>query len=488
MPKCHNCDRKTGNGDFCQWCHYPLNRRTFFPFQVRREPHLNKLARQTEMRAEQTKKLARQAQVKDEQIIKVRKEPGAAWAIAPFRLSRENNSETKTKEKNSPKSDSVIQRQAKELLGREFRTVNNGLDPEEVMTFLETAVGSSEATVKRLEHMVSLHRLSQTMERMVEETRQFSDDIKEIAKQEAEAEKAEILEEAQRRAEEMVAQVKKNWSASIQSANSILLEAQRKAEEMVDQTKTNCSALIENANSALLEAAAKAREVEMAFQNVKEMMDMGTESVRQSIPDLVNSTRRDLSLLYEQYTKELSILGSESGETSSYARDQATIQAEGVPESAKVDKSEKTPDIAPEPHLTSVETEEGEPLLTVEAHAAPKKGAPLLFSGKVILAIPQEAGPSWMEQLRQRLRNIRGVSILLDVRTNAGVSIMHLSLDEPVPLASILLEMPNLESVVEDYQKVEEYSGGLAKILSQHVLNGQHPTMLAVVLSGGTTE
>jgi len=461
MPKCHNCDRKTGNGDFCQWCHYPLNRRTFFPFQVRREPHLNKLARQTEMRAEQTKKLARQAQVKDEQIIKVHKEPGAAWTIAPFRLSRENNSETKTKEKNSPKSDSVIQRQAKELLGREFRTVNNGLDPDEVMTFLETAVGSSEATVKRLEHMVSLHRLSQTMERMVEETRQFSDDIKEIAKQEAEAEKAEILEEAQRRAEEMVAQVKKNWSASIQSANSILLEAQRRAEEMVDQTKTNCSALIENANSALLEAAAKVREVEMAFQNVKEMMDMGTESVRQSIPDLVNSTRRDLSLLYEKYTKELSTLGFESAETSSYARDQETIQAEGVPESAKVDESEKTPDIAPEP---------------------------LLFNGKVILAIPQEAGPSWMEQLRQRLRNIRGVSILLDVRTNAGVSIMDLSLDEPVPLASILLEMPNLESVVEDYQKVEEYSGGLAKILSQHVLDGQHPTMLAVVLSGGTTE
>ncbi len=461
MPKCHNCDRKTGNGDFCQWCHYPLNRRTFFPFQVRRKPHLSKLARQTEMKAEQTKKLARQAQVKDPQIIKVRKEAGAAWTMAPFRLSRENNSETKSKEKNSPKSDSVIQRQAKELLGREFRTVNNGLDPEEVMTFLETAVGSSEATVKRLEHMVSLHRLSQTMERMVEETRQFSDDIKEIAKQEAEAEKAEILEEAQRRAEEMVAQVKKSWSASIQSANSILLEAQRRAEEMVDQTKTNCSALIENANSALLEAATKVREVEMAFQNVKEMMDMGTESVRQSIPDLVNSTRRDLSLLYEQYTKELSTLGFESVETSSYARDQATIQAEGVPESAKVDESEKTPDIAPEP---------------------------LLFSGKVILAIPQEAGPSWMEQLRQRLRNIRGVSILLDVRTNAGVSIMHLSLDEPVPLASILLEMPNLESVVEDYQKVEEYSGGLAKILSQHVLDGQHPTMLAVVLSGGTTE
>ena len=324
MPKCRNCDRKTGNGDFCQWCHYPLNRRTFFHFQARR--------------GSQPKKLSSQAQVKDEPISKVSQEPGAAQTMAPSRLSHENNSDAVQKQQKEE------QRQVIALLGREFRIVNHGLDPYEVKAFLETIAGSSENTIKRLEQMESLHRLAQTMERMVDDTRQFSDDIKETAKQEAEAEKAEILEEAQRRAEEMLDQAKKSWSASIQSANSVLSEAQRRAEEMVGQTKASCRVLIENVNSALSDAATKARELEMAFKNVKEMADMGTESVRQSIPDLVNSTRRDLNLLYEQYTKELSTLRFENVETPSSTRDQATIQTEGVPESAKIDENGESPD------------------------------------------------------------------------------------------------------------------------------------------------
>jgi len=324
------------------------------------------------------------------------------------------------------------------------------------------------------------------MERMVEETRQVSEYIKEQVKQEAEATKAEILEEARHKAEEIVDQAKKSWNASIASANSLLLEAQSKAEEVVDQTQKSRSALIERTNSIILEAITKAREMqEMAFQNVKDMVDMSTESAQQSIPDVINSALRNLNLMYEQYISELSTSQFKGVETSPDARDQETVQAEEhVPELAKVDESEKTPDSTPEPHLTGVGIEGEKAPLSVEAQTvAPKEIGPIMYSGEVILAIPQRAGLSWMEQLRQRLRNIGGVTILLDAGTSTGGSIIKLSLGEPIPLTSILLELPNVERLVEDYQKVEEYSGGLAKILSHYGL-GEQPqqTMLAVIL------
>ena len=357
--------------------------------------------------------------------------------VDAFRSVGKINSETKPEEKSSPKSDTAIQRQVKELLGREFRTVKNGLDPDEVMAFLETVAGSSEAALKRIELALSSQRLFQTIERMVEETRQISEHIKEEVKQEAEAEKAKTVEEAHHKAEEMVKQAKKSWSTAIEGANSVLLEAQRRAEEMIDQTKKSRSALIESINSVL---------------------------------------------------KELSTSPFKGVETPSDTRDQKTVPAEEhVPELAKVDESEKTLDSTPEPHLTGVGIEGELAPLSVEADAvAPKEISPIMYSGKVILAVPQGAGPSWMEQLRQRLHNIRGGCILLDTRTNTGGSIIDLSLGEPTPLVSILLEMPNVERVVEDYQKVEEYSGGVAKILSHHVLE-EPQTMLAVVLREDNT-
>ncbi len=387
-------------------------------------------------------------------------------------------------------SNTAIRREIKELLGKEFRTVKDGIDPNEVMAFLETVVGSSETALKHLEKMISLHRLSQTMEKMVEETRQVSEYIKGQVEQEAEATKAKIIEEAQCKAEEIVGQAKKSWNAAIENSNSLLLTAQSKAEEVVDQTQKSRSALIETTNSVILEAITKAREMEeMAFQTVKDIVDTSTESAQQSIPDVINSVIRKLNLIYEQYISELSTLQSKGVETSLNARDQETVRAEEhVPELPKVDERERTPDNTPEPNLTGVSMEAEKAPLSVEAQAAaPKEISPIMYSGEVVLAISPQAGLPWMELLRQRLRNIGGVTILLDAGTSKGGGIMKLSLVEPIPLTSILLEMPKVEKLlgghlkVED-QNVEEYSGGFTKILSHYgPKGGAQPTMLAVI-------
>jgi len=401
--------------------------------------------------------------------------------MGAFRSSDRVSSGNKPAEESFPQSDVAIQRLIKEILGREFRIVKNGLDPEEVLAFLEIFTGSSEAALQRLELAISSKKLVQSIETMVENTRRVSEYIKAEARKEAELEKDKIVQEVRREAEEMVMQAKKSWSAAIEGANSVLSEAQRRAEEMLAQTKKSRGDLIEGINSILLEAVAKARKIEeMAFQHVKAVVEMSTASAQQSIPDYIKSVHRDLSLLYEQYAKELSAALFKGVETAAKPEVQAVTPAAPAPEVPPAGEIEEAFESATEqPASVEIKEEKASPVIETRAEV-PKETAPAMFQGKVILIVPQGAGLSWMEQLRQRLNNIPGAYILLDIHTKMGVSIIHLALDQPTPLISVLLEMPEVEKVVEDRQKVEEYSGGLARILGQYGVEAQ--AMLAIVL------
>jgi len=366
------------------------------------------------------------------------------------------------------------QRQAKELLGRQFRVVKNGLDPAEVMAFLEEVVGPSDAVLRRLEHFASLQKLSETAEAMAEEARQMSVYIKERAKREAEAEKAQVI-----------------------------AEAQRKAQQMIDQT-----------NAVLLEATTKAREMEeMAFKKAKEMVDITTRVMQQNIqsiagarvqetapaqepvPELTNSqveaveppadARVQEIVLAQEPIPELTNSQVEAVEPPADARVQEIVLAqEPIPELTKVEESEKPLDSAPGLQTIGIGVEEERTPVNVEAHdAAPKEGNSGVYSGKVTLAIPRGAGQSWMQQLREQLCNNPGVHIGLEAGTDTGGNIMTLSLDEPIPLTSILLGMPNVERVVEGGWNGEQSSTGLASILWQRLPEEQQRTTLTVVLS-----
>ena len=389
-------------------------------------------------------------------------------------------------EKSSPQSNKVIQRQIKELLGREFRVVQNGLDPAEVMAFLESVAGSSEVGLRRLENFASLRGLSTTLEGMIDETRQVSDRIKEQANQEAEAEKTRIIEEAKRETEEMTEQTKKNCTALVEATNSVLSEAKRKTEEMVEHTKKSCVDLIEATDSVLVEAATKAKQMEeMAFQKVKEMVDTNSEAVQQNAHDIVNSIHSDLSSVFEQY-KELSNSQSKTVETSSDTKEQEREPVkEELPEKTEVEESGDTLDSITEPSVTEVGIEKEEAPVNVEV--VPKEASSGLYSGKVTLLIPREAKRSWIQQLREQLSSNPGIHILLEAGTNTNMNIMILSLDKPVPLTSILREMPNVERVVEEDREMRESSGELAT-KSKQGPEGLQQTRLAIVFGEDTTE
>lgn len=405
-----------------------------------------------------------------------------------FKLSGKTSSKNESEEKTLPKARNTTQRQVKELLGREFRMVKNGLDPDEVVAFLEAVAGSSEAALKRLEHFASIQRLSQSMEAMTEESYRMAEHIKEQAKQEAEVEKAQIIEEAKRKAEEMIDQTKKSCLAFTESTNSVLLEAKHRTEEMVDQTKKSCHASVEDTNYVLLEATTKAREMEeMAFQKVKEMVDMSTGVVQQNIHHMVDAIYRDLNSEFERLAKELSTPPVTAVDTASEATVQETVLAkEHLPELAKVEESEKTPDSALKSQPIGIEIEQEEVPINAKTHpVAPKDDNDDnsdLYSGEVILTIPPGVGQSWVRQLEQRLCRNPGVRIPLVGGSDRGGIIMNLSLDEPIALTSILLQMPNVDRVVED-QQVKKYSAGLARILGHRPPEDTQRTTLMVVLN-----
>ncbi len=120
----------------------------------------------------------------------------------------------------------IAQRRIKELLSRGFRLVENGLDPDEVMGFLELALGSNEIVLKRLEYITALEQRSKILKAMIAETSLLVEGMKKQAQVEAEVEAARIINEAQRKAKEIMELVRK------QGSDPVIKDTILQAEEM----------------------------------------------------------------------------------------------------------------------------------------------------------------------------------------------------------------------------------------------------------------
>ena len=414
------------------------------------------------------------------------------------------------------KSEKTIRHQMKEMLKREFRVVKNGLDPDEVMAYLETIMGSSEAALKRLEHFSSLQKLSMSMEAVIAETNQAAEHIKAQARQEAEAEKNKIVEEANQAAEHIKAQARLKAEAE---KNQVVEETKRQAEEKLEQASKKCIASIEGTNSLLIEVITKAREmVEAAFRKAEEMAAINTEAIQQGLHNIVEATSRDLDSeemaainagamqqdihnIVEAGCRRLnSVLEESANETPTSPQIQAVdTSSDGrVPETvapkeqlldlAKLLESEAAPDVILMAQPTGSEFEEEKQPINVEAYAsALEEDNFCLYSGEVTLVIPQGTGQSWMRQLRQQLISIPGVHIQLESGTNVGGNMVTLLLDEPVALPSVLLEMPNVKKVIKS-QNDEEPSEGSAYRQGHSIPGDQQQTTLTIELNEDAIE
>ena len=187
----------------------------------------------------------------------------------------------------------------KEIWGRKFSLTKNGLDEQEVFSFVGNLIDQNNEYAKKLEHLDYLVKLgentvieadneaerikSQAHERAEEDAQILIDKIGDEARAQAERIIADAEEEAKVRAEDIIlvtqSIVQERVSASEQLAQDMVkraeAEAERKVREMKKQARKKARAIVKAANEHLLRCKELSEsEIRAKFESVfREMLE-----------------------------------------------------------------------------------------------------------------------------------------------------------------------------------------------------------------------
>ncbi len=208
----------------------------------------------------------------------------------------------------------------RELWGRKFKTVKNGLDETEVFSFIGGLIDQNNALASKLEHLDSLTKLA---ERTVIEANKQAQDFKKEAAEKANASAASIIAEAEEKARKEVhritseAEQKARQSAeekiatAEQQAQSMLTSAQEKAESI----KTNAD---DEANRIITVAKQNALTVEQQAQSMLTAAKEKAESIKTNAGDEANriiTVAKQNALTVEQQAQSMLTAAEEKAES-----------------------------------------------------------------------------------------------------------------------------------------------------------------------------
>jgi hypothetical protein len=339
----------------------------------------------------------------------------------------------------------------KEFINREFRTVKNGLDPDQVIHFMESVLGSTEAALKRMEHLAALQKSTQDMELMITEARLLSERIKAQSEMDGRTEKekiiaegrrqaAEAVEKGERQSLELIEQTRKTCTASIEGVRAYLTQARQKMELLLERTEKSCGETLNNTSALVQDVIGKAREMEQqAFQKARERAEADLAALKKDIGASVEETRGGLSSLGDQFA------GLRPEETAP----PVVAHPEVAPRAVTAAVEAGTPAAALVEATAELVLEKAEASAGKEPSPVIRNTAPNLCSGRAILFIPKEAGPDWIKDLRQRLLGVPGLNIRMELGNLTGGETMIIDSSELVDLSSILLGMPGVADVEE---------------------------------------
>ncbi len=347
------------------------------------------------------------------------------------------------------KSAKAARGDVKELLGKEFHVVKNGLDPEEVAGFLESVAGSSEAALKRLEHFAAMQKATQTMELMLTEARQLSEQLRTQSRLEAQAEKSQIISLARGEAEHirdqavqesarLMEEARKAFVTATSEAGAFLLDARGRMERMLDQTTKNYADIIDATRSGLHEAIARARETEEAgFRRAEEKATASTESMRHDIYAVVEETQNDLNAIFERLTRmavghaDRSAVPGAGIEPADFALDAAPVE------------------LRAHGNGSGVVGAEGMNVAGVISGLAKDRTNENVYEGEIALVIPEAAGQPVVQQIKKKLLGMPAVRINMESGDDSGRTIMRLFLSQTVTIPAALLEVAGVADVQE---------------------------------------
>jgi vacuolar-type H+-ATPase subunit H len=141
--------------------------------------------------------------------------------------------------------------QHKELFGQTFKLVRNGLDENEIRSFVDSLLGQNASLLAKLEHLDSLKKLAEmTVVEAQKEAESIRDEIEGNANTKAAAILAEAAEAAEKQGKERIEDAKRYAdvintgaevirAAAVEEANRIKAEAAQNAEELLREIRSS---------------------------------------------------------------------------------------------------------------------------------------------------------------------------------------------------------------------------------------------------------
>ncbi len=315
-----------------------------------------------------------------------------------------------------------------ELLGREFRTVEKGIDPNEVIEFLKGTTGSSEDVFRRLEQFSALQSAAKTMEESISQARRLAEYARKQAESEARQKKAQAAEEAGRQAMLMIDRAKENCISSIDSTHDILLAA---IQEALEKAKGTVSDSLTKIGEAIEKAA------EERLSKWQTGIAQSSEQAADTVDAVLSDEQQEDIELEKAVPDLISLHGSPTGLNKSDSLPAGTPEADsnagetsGLEDSSKSEEN-KGPDVPDSASTDMVEASEG------------------LYSGSVAIIIPRNVKSTWMQQFRDRLSKAPGVKIQGETERDKERIEVVLSLEKPTELLPLLQDLPNVRKVME---------------------------------------
>ena len=348
----------------------------------------------------------------------------------------------------------------REIWGRKFKIVKNGLDEAEVFSFIGGLIDQNNALASKLEHLDSLTKLA---ERTVIEANKQAQSTKKEGEEKANASAASIIAEAEEKArkeidritsegerkarqsaQEKIAaaeqQAQSMLTAAEEMAESIKANAEKKANKIVSEAKERAEDLV-NARAASAE-----KEAQSIFEEAKAKAEEEAHLIKQKSEQLLKRSKRisegeikeKLKRVYQGLLSSLEgidetiALPIEEGKESEPAKPEPIVHA-------KAERKTKESPKQPPPSEEKVAVKE----------------SPALYQGTVELVIPPPLGLDRMLQLHKHLRNIPNIEVLnLGVSADKSITI-RVMLENPTPLRSILEDLPEVETVADAPQDAE---------------------------------
>jgi len=371
----------------------------------------------------------------------------------------------------------------RELWGRKFKLVKNGLDEAEVFSFIGGLIDQNNALSSKLEHLNSLTKLA---ERTVIEANNQAQIINKEAEEKANANAASIIAEAEEKARKEAERI---TSESEQKARQSAQEKISAAEEKAESIKINAN---DEANRIIAEAKQNATTIEQQAQEVIKAAEQKAESIKinaekkgnkiiaeakERAEDLVNARIASAEKEAQGILEEAKAKAEEEAALIKQKSEQLLKRSRRITESEIKEKLKKVyqellssledfEETTVLPTEEEKDTEAAKPAPIVHAKAEEKtkesqkqppppeekvesKEEPTLYEGTVELVIPPPIGLDRMLQLHKHLRNIPNIEVLnLGVSADKSITI-RVTLEDPTPLRSILEGLPEVDMAAD---------------------------------------